>query len=322
MKKTTVVIPNYNGMAYLQDCLGSLAKQDYNFDIIVVDNGSKDESCSYIKKNFKEAALIALPENLGFCRAVNIGIKAADTPYVLLLNNDVKVKENFVKNMEQALEKRKDYFSMGAKMVSMKEPDKIDDAGDFYCALGWAFARGKGRPEKEYQKSGQVFSACAGAAIYRKNVLEEIGFFDENHFAYLEDVDIGYRAKIYGYKNGFCHNAVVLHAGSGFSGSRYNEFKVTLSSRNSMYVIGKNMPFFQILLNAPLLLAGIFIKWIFFAGKSMGKIYIQGIMKGIYGYLTKVRKEKKVMFQKKHLKNYFIIQIELWKNLFIFLRNA
>lgn len=322
MKKTTVVIPNYNGMAYLQDCLGSLAEQDYSFDIIVVDNGSKDGSCSYIKESFPEAVLIALPENLGFCRAVNIGIKAADTPYVLLLNNDVRVKKDFVKNLEQALEKRKDYFSIGAKMVSMKEPDKMDDAGDYYCALGWAFARGKGRPEKEYQKSGQVFSACAGAAIYRKNVLEEIGFFDENHFAYLEDVDIGYRAKIYGYKNGFCHNAVVLHAGSGFSGSRYNEFKVTLSSRNSMYVVGKNMPFLQIFLNAPLLLAGIFIKWIFFTRKSMGKIYIQGIMKGIYGYLTKVRKEKKVPFQRKHLKNYLKIQIELWKNLFIFLRNA
>ncbi len=322
MKKTTVVIPNYNGMAYLQDCLGSLKKQDGNFDIIVVDNGSKDESCSYIKESFPEVVLIALPENLGFCRAVNIGIKAAGTPYVLLLNNDVKVKEDFVKNLEQSLEQKKDYFSIGAKMVSMKEPDKMDDAGDFYCALGWAFARGKGRPEKDYQKSGQVFSACAGAAIYRKKILEEIGYFDENHFAYLEDVDIGYRAKIYGYKNGFCHNAVVLHAGSGFSGSRYNEFKVTLSSRNSMYVIGKNMPFFQILFNAPLLLAGILIKWIFFIRKSMGKIYIQGIMKGIYGYLTKVRKEKKVPFQRKHLKNYLEIQIALWKNLFIFLRNA
>ena len=241
---------------------------------------------------------------------------------MLLLNNDVKVEEDFVKNLEHAIEKKKDYFSIGAKMVSMKEPEQMDDAGDFYCALGWVFARGKGRPEKDYQKSGQVFSACAGAAIYRKHVLEEIGCFDENHFAYLEDVDIGYRAKIYGYKNGFCHKAVVLHAGSGFSGSRYNEFKVTLSSRNSMYVIGKNMPFLQILLNSPLLLAGIFIKWIFFTRKSMGKIYIRGIMKGVYGYLTKVRKEKKVPFQMKHLKNYCRIQMELWVNLFIFLRNA
>ncbi|MCM1160246.1 MAG: glycosyltransferase family 2 protein [Roseburia sp.] len=322
MTKTTVVIPNYNGMAYLQDCLESLSKQAYSFDTIVVDNGSQDGSCSFIKEHFPKVALISLPENLGFCRAVNIGIKATKTPYVLLLNNDVKVEADFVKNLEHALEKKKDYFSIGAKMVSMKEPEQMDDAGDFYCALGWAFARGKGRPEKDYQKSGQVFSACAGAAIYRRQVFQEIGYFDENHFAYLEDVDIGYRAKIFGYKNGFCHKAVVLHAGSGFSGSRYNEFKVTLSSRNSMYVIGKNMPFLQIFLNAPLLLAGIFIKWIFFTRKSMGKIYIQGIMKGIYGYLTKVRKEKKVPFQMKHFKNYCRIQMELWGNLLIFLRNA
>ncbi|MBD5544037.1 MAG: glycosyltransferase family 2 protein [Lachnospiraceae bacterium] len=322
MKKTTVVIPNYNGMAYLQDCLSSLAKQDWSFDTIVVDNGSQDESCSFIKEKFPEVSLITLPENQGFCRAVNIGIEASGTPYVLLLNNDVKVKADFVKNLEHALEKRKDYFSIGAKMLSMKEPDRIDDAGDFYCALGWAFARGKGKKAKYYQKAGEVFAACAGAAIYRKEILEEIGYFDENHFAYLEDVDIGYRARIYGYKNGFCPKAVVYHAGSGFSGSRYNEFKVTLSSRNNMYVIGKNMPFFQILFNFPFLMAGILIKWVFFSKKSMGKLYIQGIMKGIYGYLTKVRKEKKVPFQRKHLKNYCSIQIELWKNLFIFLRNA
>lgn len=321
MNKTTVVIPNYNGMAYLQDCLSSLQAQEHNFDIIVVDNGSKDESCSFIRENFKEVSIISFEENKGFCAAVNRGIKEAKTPYVLLLNNDVYVEKDFVKNLEAAIEKKKDYFSIGAKMLSMQNKDKIDDAGDFYCALGWAFARGKGKPESNYTKPVEVFATCAGAAIYRKEVFEEIGYFDENHFAYLEDVDIGYRAKIYGYKNGFCPKAVVYHAGSGFSGSRYNEFKVTLSSRNNMYVILKNMPLLQLILNLPLLVAGVLIKWAFFVKKSLGKIYITGIFKGIGSYYAKVRKNGKVPFKMKHLKNYCKIQLELWKNLLVFLRN-
>lgn len=322
MNKTTVVIPNYNGMAYLQGCLSTLTAQEHSFDIIVVDNGSKDESCSFIRDKFPAVTMICFWENKGFCAAVNAGIKAAKTPYVLLLNNDVQVERNFVRNLEHAIEKKKNYFSIGAKMISMKDKDKIDDAGDFYCALGWAFARGKGKDQRNYTKASDVFTACAGAAIYRKKIFEEIGYFDESHFAYLEDVDVGYRAKIYGYKNGFCPDAVVYHAGSGFSGSRYNEFKVTLSSRNNMYVIGKNMPFLQILLNLPFLFAGILIKWVFFAKKSLGTIYIKGIMKGIWGYLTKVRKEQKVPFRMKHLKNYCKIQLELWINMLIFLRNA
>lgn len=322
MHKTTVVIPNYNGMKYLQDCLSSLKAQEHNFDIIVVDNGSKDGSCFFIREQFPEVSIFQFEENTGFCKAVNKGIQESKTPFVLLLNNDVRVEKDFVKNLERAIEEKKNYFSIGAKMLSMQEKNKIDDAGDFYCALGWAFARGKGKPESNYTEPTDVFTACAGAAIYRKEIFEEIGYFDENHFAYLEDVDIGYRAKIYGYKNGFCPKAVVYHAGSGFSGSKYNEFKVTLSSRNNMYVILKNMPFLQLLLNLPLLVAGVLIKWVFFARKSLGTIYITGIYKGITGYFRKVRKDAKIPFKKQHLKNYCKIQLELWKNLLVFLKNT
>jgi GT2 family glycosyltransferase len=127
----------------------------------------------------------------------------------------------------------------------MYDPTRLDDAGDYYCALGWAFARGKGESSELYDREETVFACCGAAAIYRRDVLEKIGLFDERHFAYLEDMDIGYRAQIHGYVNRYIPSAVVYHAGSGTSGSRHNAFKVRLSARNSVWLVRKNMPLWQ-----------------------------------------------------------------------------
>lgn len=318
MAETTVIIPNINGMKYLQDCLASLyACEKEPFPVIVVDNGSSDESVAYIKEHFPQTKLICFPENRGFCGAVNAGILAAKTPYVILLNNDTTVSSGFVSYLTKAVQENERIFSAGAKIVSMKEPDITDDAGDYYCVLGWAFARGKGKPEKRYHKSCDVFAACAGAAIYRTDVLKELGLFDEAHFAYLEDLDIGYRAKMHGYRNRFVPEAVVYHAGSATSGSRYNEFKVRLSSRNSVYLIGKNMPLLQILINLPFLLAGFLIKYLFFFKKGFGRLYLQGLWKGVGMCFSESAKKRKIPFSAACLKNCVCIEGELLYNLFV-----
>ena len=146
MIKTTVVIPNYNGISYLEDCLTFLKRsKETMFETIVVDNGSQDGSTQLIKERFPWVRLICLSENTGFSHAVNVGIKEAKTPYVLLLNNDTVVEHDFVAKLEQAMEDHPKYFSFSSKMLCMKQPEVIDDAGDYYCALGWAFARGKGK---------------------------------------------------------------------------------------------------------------------------------------------------------------------------------
>lgn len=189
-----------------------------------------------------------------------MGIRAADTPYVILLNNDTKVAPHYVEALERAMDRSEKIFSVSSKMIQMYHPDLMDDAGDMYSVLGWAFQRGVGRPEKLYKKSCRVFTACAGAAIYRREVFETIGYFDEMHFAYLEDIDVGYRAKLYGYDNVFCPEAVVYHVGSGTSGSKYNSFKVKLAARNNVYLNYKNMRTWQLLLNSPCLLAGTICK--------------------------------------------------------------
>lgn len=314
--KTTVVIPNYNGRNYLQDCLTSLLEGSEVPAIIVVDNGSADESAAMVKEKFPMVKLIALPENRGFSAAVNIGIREAGTEYVFLLNNDTVVLKDTIEELEAAMERHPKAFSVAAKMLQMKNPELIDSAGDFYCASGWAFARGKDRKNEAFSKETSVFSACAGAALYRKAVFEKIGDFDENHFAYLEDIDVGYRAKIYGYRNYYAPASVVLHAGSGSSGSRHNKFKVDLSSRNSIYLIYKNMPVLQVLLNLPFLLLGYLVKILFFLKKGLGADYMKGLGKGFRLAFSGKGREHKVKFSMKHFGNYVVIQLQLWANMF------
>ena len=171
--------------------------------------------------------------------------------YVLLLNNDTVCSERMVEELHRAMDADEKRFSCAAKMIRLSDPSVLDDAGDFYCALGWAFARGKGQDAGRYSGAQEIFACCAAAAIYRRSMLEETGLLDERHFAYLEDIDLGYRAQIFGFRNWYVPAAVVYHAGSATSGSAHNAFKVKLASRNSVYLIWKNMPGWQILLNAP-----------------------------------------------------------------------
>lgn len=314
--KSTIVIPNYNGIEYLERCLSSILEDtaDHPARILVIDNGSVDNSAEAAEA-MAGVEVIRMGVNSGFSGAVNAGIKASDTPYVILLNNDLTIEKGFVRAMEEALDSNPKAFSAGAQMRMMKAPDRLDSAGDYYCALGWAYDYGKGKKvSARYLKPGKVFAACGGAAIYRKSILDKIGLFDERHFAYLEDVDIGYRARIYGYQNLYEPKALVYHAGSSVSGSKYNEFKVNLSSANSIYLIEKNMPPLQILINLPFFILGFGIKFLFFCQKGLGRIYVRGLARGFRIYYRDGGKEMHVRFLAENLGNYLRIQCELWAN--------
>lgn len=199
--KVTVVIPNYNGIAYIRECLSSLYAGTALPRVIVVDNHSTDGSMELVEREFPQVLLHRIRANTGFCHAVNCGLHLVQTKYAILLNNDTKADPAFVEELISAISQSGKIFSVQAKMLTMNDPSVLDDAGDCYSALGWAFARGKGQRAEKFDKKGTIFSACAGAAIYRMSVFDEIGWFDERHYCYLEDVDIGYRAQIYGYRN-------------------------------------------------------------------------------------------------------------------------
>lgn len=312
--KTTVIIPNYKGKNYIENCLNSLlaCEEQIAFRVLVVDNASDDGGLEIIKDKFPQVDVIELAENTGFCHAVNVGIKAADTPYVLLLNNDTVVKKGFVSALENAIEKSEHIFSVSSCMLSMQDESVIDDAGDCLTIMGYAYGRGKGKPAKRYDKPCEVFSACGGAALYRREAALELGLFDEAHFAYLEDVDLGYRARLYGYINTYEPSAKVIHAGSAVSGSRHNAFKVNLSSTNAAYMIGKNMPFLQILFNFPFLFLGVLVKTVFFACKGMGLLYLKGYLKGMGRCFSKEGKERVQPYKLTKSGYYFRIQMILW----------
>ena len=313
--KVTVIIPNYNGKHFLEPCLESLSRQScQNFRILIVDNASTDGSIEYLEENYPHIERIVLDQNYGFSKAVNVGIRHADTPYVFLLNNDTTIDPGCIRELLRTIERSPRIFSVSSKMIQMYHPDLIDSAGDLYTLVGWGICRGTGRPVENYTEESPIFSACAGAAMYRRSIFQEIGYFDENHFAYLEDIDVGYRAKIYGYKNVYCPTAIVNHVGSGTSGSKYNSFKVKLSARNNIYLNYKNMPLLQLILNLLPLCAGYFVKWLFFLKIGFAKDYAEGIREG----LQNCKKQKKVPFRLLHLFHYIAIELELIGNTFAY----
>lgn len=286
MSKVTIIIPNYNGIKFMKDCIESLRTQTYkNFEILVVDNGSKDESVDYLRdlesyESNLNIKVIYLDENLGFAGGVNVGLAACDSKYVILLNNDTEVFPDYVEMLVNAIEKSEKIFAINPLMINAHDKELVDDAGDGYSLLGWGYQIGVGEKVADFTKRRAVFSACAGASIYRKSILDEIGYFDEMHFAYLEDMDLSFRARLRGYIIGFEPKAKVYHLGSATSGSKYNSFKVRLAARNNIYLIYKNMTNLQIAFNFFPLLLGTLIKTAFFFKKGFLTDYISGLKEG------------------------------------------
>ncbi len=304
--EVTVIIPNYNGLKFLGTCMESLNRQTcQSFSVLVVDNGSTDGSVSWLKE--QQIPSIFLETNTGFTGAVNVGIKAAKTKFVLLLNNDTEAEPGFVAELLKEIRRSEKIFAVSGKMIQMYHKELMDDAGDMYSVLGWAYQRGVGRSSKKYNRPVEVFSACAAGAIYRRRVFEQIGYFDELHFAYLEDMDVCYRAKIYGYHNRYCPSAVLYHVGSATSGSKYNEFKVKLAARNQVYLNYKNMPVGQLLINSLPMVIGIGLKYGFFKKIGFEKEYVEGVKEGI----ATRKKCRRVEFRAEHLGDYLAIEWEL-----------
>ena len=202
--KATVVIPNLNGAGWLRDSIESVwAQTMQDFELIVIDNASTDESLeiarSYVgRENY---TLIENDHNTGFSYAVNQGIRAAKGEFVALFNNDAFAEPDWLENLIRAAEADERIFAVSSLMIRHFERELADDAGDYVTILGFACKRGDGMKASRYTKPCRVFSACGGAALYRKRILDEIGLFDENFFAYYEDVDISWRANSLGYKN-------------------------------------------------------------------------------------------------------------------------
>ncbi|MFC1571224.1 glycosyltransferase family 2 protein [Candidatus Margulisiibacteriota bacterium] len=268
--KVSIVVLNWNGKEYLEDCLASLEKQTYpNIEIILVDNASKDDSVGFVKEYFPKVKIIINHKNLGFAAGNNVGIKAALGEYVMVLNNDTEVDSNCVEELVKVIEKDRKIGGCATKILSYFNREIIDVAGLIIYPDG--SARGRGRLEKakdNFNEQEEIFFGSDCAAIYRREMLDEIGLYDEEFFAHHDETDLGMRAHWAGWKCIYVPTAVVHHRYSASHGA-YSPLKAFLVERNRVYVAIKNFPL-------PLLLISPFYTIIRLALQAYGALTNRG----------------------------------------------
>jgi len=251
--RVSVVIPTWDGAELLRKALASLAGQSFrDFETIVVDNGSRDATAGMLEHEFPQVVVVRFPENRGFAPAVNAGVRAARGDIVALMNNDVEAESGWLAALVAALEEHPDAGFVASKMVSARDPSRIDSAWD---AMGLApYNVGHGETDGPRFNAGRyVLSACAGAAAYRRAFFERVGEFDEDFFAWFEDVEIGIRGQLAGLRCWYEPRAVVRHLGSA-TAARMPDRKIFLLIRNNLTLFFQTMPPRRVLAWGPVIL--------------------------------------------------------------------
>jgi len=239
----SAIVVNWNGQRLLERCLSALLAQTCrDLEIILVDNGSTDGSVALVKSRFPTVRLIESPTNLGFAAGNNLGLTAARGRFIALLNNDVFPEPRWLENLLRAMRSDASIGMCASQMVLHSDPGRIDSAGIAIDRAGIAWDRLGGQPVAASESAPvEIFGPCAGAALYRRAMLEDVGFFDEDFFMYLEDVDLAWRARLRGWRCLYVPDAVVRHVHSA-SGREGSPFKRQQLGRNKIWTIVKNYP--------------------------------------------------------------------------------
>jgi GT2 family glycosyltransferase len=240
----TVVIPNWNGESFLEVCLGSLRRQSFrDFETVLVDNGSTDGSIALVRRDFPEVRVVCLSDNLGFSAAVNAGIMASKADLVALLNNDTEVDPAWLEALVRAADGHPEAGFFASKLVDFRDRRLLDGAGDALRLSGLPYRLGHGEVDRgQFDVPCYVFSACAAAALYRREMLGDVGLFDEDFVSYCEDGDLSFRAQLAGYRCLYVPDAVVYHVGSASTGGKRSATATRLGTRNSLSLLVKNLP--------------------------------------------------------------------------------
>jgi GT2 family glycosyltransferase len=250
----SVIIANFNGAQHLEPCLNAVLAQDYpRFEVILADDGSTDGSPAIVREKFPVVRVLENAHNRGFCAANNQAIRASHGDYIVTLNNDTQVELGLLAGMVRVAE-ADSAIGACAPLIILAHRQVIDSAGIEVDWAGIAWQRRRGEPIGADRDPEEVFGACAGAALYRRAMLDEIGLFDEQYFAYYEDVDLAWRAKLAGWRCLHVPTAIVHHVHSAFWGKQPGR-KTYLLVRNKLLTIIKNYPWPELLLGWPLVLA-------------------------------------------------------------------
>ncbi|MGQ9683068.1 MAG: glycosyltransferase family 2 protein [Anaerolineae bacterium] len=239
--RVSVIIPNWNGARFLPTCLDALRRQTLvHREVILVDNASSDDSCTLVTTHYPEVVLVSLSHNAGFAGGVNAGIRASRGDVVALLNNDTEADAHWLEELVGALNRHPQAGSAASKILLFDRRDTLHSAGDTFRTDGLPANRGVWQRDiGQYDREEYVFGGCGGAVAYRRQLLEEIGLFDETFFFNCEDVDLAWRAQLAGWRCIYVPRAIVYHAlsatGGGVTASYY-------TGRNTLWVLARDVP--------------------------------------------------------------------------------
>lgn len=306
--RVTVVIPNWNGERFLNLCLTSLRRQSFaDFETILVDNGSNDASVSFTQQNFPEVRVISLGDNLGFSAAVNAGIRASKAAeYVALLNNDTETDSGWLEALVRVAESHPEAGLFASKLMDFHDRRLLDGAGDALRRSGLPYRIGHQELDRgQFDKPAFVFGACAAAALYRRELFEEIGMFDEDFFSNCEDGDVSFRAQLSGYRCLYAPGAIVYHVGSASYGGKRSPSNTRLGTQNGVNLLVKNLPPAFVWRSLPSLLAGQLSRAVVTSYSSGGlRAYLEGLTGAWHLLPLMLKKREEIQNQRKVPDNY------------------
>ncbi len=296
----SVIIVNWNSGVLLKECLSALAVQTLQpTKIYVVDNGSTDNSITYATSS-DNVTLISLGRNTGFAFANNIALSICETDYIALINPDAFADCNWLKSLVAAATMNPDFAAFGSRQMVHGSTELIDGIGDIYHISGLVWRNGYGRKQTiEDLKSQEIFSPCAGAVLYSREVLLQLGGFDEDFFCYVEDVDLGFRLRLAGYRSIYVPDAIVHHVGSAASGGHHSHFSIYHGHRNLVWAFFKNMPDLLLCLLLPLHIVMNIFTILYFFYKGKGRIILTAKYDAIKGLPSILKKRKKIQHNRK-----------------------
>jgi GT2 family glycosyltransferase len=254
----TVAVLSYDGRHLLEVILPSLAGQRFrDFEVVVVDNGSRDDTVSWLGESWPQAQVISLPENVGVTAALNVCAHAGQGELVALFNNDMELEPDCLGELVAALEEHPEAGWAAAKLRDFEQRELLDGAGDVFTWAATGGRRGHGEHDRgQYDTPGEIFGACGGAALYRRSALRLVGDFDEDFFAFYEDVDWNLRAQLAGFSCRYVPTAVAYHMGSATIGRGLSDFTRYHLWRNTLWIIAKDLPAAALVRHAPQLALG------------------------------------------------------------------
>jgi GT2 family glycosyltransferase len=296
----SVIVLNWNGKHFLETCLTALRRQTFrDFETILVDNGSTDGSAEYVRANCPEVNLVELRENRGFTGGNIAGYEHARTDLIVLLNNDTEADERWLEEMHKASREYPNTGIFASKMMQFEDRERIDMCGFDLSMVGPGVDLGRGELDgPEWNEPRKVFGACAGAAAYRRSLIEDIGFFDADLFMTFDDMDLSFRAQLRGYECMFIPGAIVYHYASPTI-TKYPATKAYYSQRNIDVVYLKNMPLALILLALPKRLIFEIGCAVYFFRLGVGAAFLKAKLDVIRGLPSVLRKRREILGKRK-----------------------